>query len=332
MKYLKLFEQFTEDENIEIPIIKTDKEDASDLDVMSESIFRAINRKNSSLWRTFFGKASKFELPKLYKNIDDIISNMNGKYSKKDFIISDYKKNELNHIFTVHIRNNDESRKYIEDLNKPKIEPIYDDVIKKHIDDISIIKTKNVEMDGIPYIPYNFEVAYVFASQENIDYLKTNNIKYNIIPMNKINIEDILKFIIDKKINPKYGTTLISDLGYIKKEYQLQFFNLPYSFDIEYLDNIKNDIKKLLNKINSELNIELVFETKPILSNDTMDRNIKNKLNGVENSEEQKYKNVYFYIKNDKQGKTNIDDDYMALVWIDKENKNMPVIMNKKTL
>jgi hypothetical protein len=56
-----------------------------------------------------------------------------------------------------------------------------------------------------------------------------------------------------------------------------------------------------------------------------------NKLNGTyENDVEPKYKNVEIYIKNKTQGKVNYDSDFMAVVWLDTNYDEMPIIMNKK--
>ena len=319
MKHIKLFEDFISGSKLEI--IPTKSKKLEDLDIIPYKIFMLIHKDDVDLRNVeFFPWCSNIkDIDRLEKTAEYIVSLFdNNEYTIDDFFIADFQMDKYNHHYTLCVRNNDISRKYLD--------------IKKHIEDITINKTKNTDMlSGIAVPPYNVMLASVFPTPENIEYLKTNNIRYNIIPTNKMDIEYILRDIFTQKLKPKYGTPFISDTGYIKKTYECRFVNLPHNFDNEYFNTMKNDISKLINKINNELNINLTFSIKPILSDDSISDNIMNKLNGTyEGDTEPKYKNVEIFIKNLSQGKVNDDSDFMALVWLDTNYDEMPIIMKQK--
>ncbi len=318
MRYIKLFEEYT---STKLEIIPTKSKTLEDLDIIPYKLFKLIHKDDVDLRKVeFFPWCSNInQIGKLERVAEYIVSLFdNNEYTIDDFFIAEYKWNEYNSDYTLCVKNNDISRKYLD--------------IKKHIDDITINKTKNADgLSGIAVPPYNVMLASVFPTPENIEYLKTNNIRYNIIPTNKMDVEYILKDIFTQKLKPKYGIPHISDTGYIEKMYQCKFLNLPHNFDDDYFNELKNDISKLIKKINNELNINLIFSIKPILSDDSISDNLMNKLNGTyENDVEPKYKNVEIYIKNKTQGKVNYDSDFMAVVWLDTNYDEMPIIMNKK--
>lgn len=318
MKHIKLFEDFSTENKLEI--IPTKSKKSEDLDIIPYKLFTLINKDVDLRKVEFFPWCSNInQIGKLERSAEYIVSLFdNNEYTIDDFFIADYQWSKYNHDYTLCVKNNDISRKYLD--------------IKKHIEDITINKTKNADgLSGIAVPPYNVMLASVFPTPENIEYLKTNNIRYNIIPTNKMDIEYILKDIFTQKLKPKYGTPHISDTGHIKKMYECRFINLPYNFDDEYFNTMKNDISKLIKKINNELNINLTFSIKPILSDDSISTNIMNKLNGTyEGDTEPKYKNVEIYIKNLTQDKVNDDSDFIALVWLDTNYDEMPIIMKQK--
>jgi len=126
--------------------------------------------------------------------------------------------------------------------------------------------------------------AHSFVEYKHIDTLKKLGIAYRFRPIKDINLDPVLQ----KELKPVFGSILI-------QQGRLRFFNLDYSFDKDYIKELKLRVEEELNKFNSKLGTDyFISKTYTKESNDTLLAKAKRLLNDDDRPVDVKYDTVEF--------------------------------------
>jgi hypothetical protein len=91
--------------------------------------------------------------------------------------------------------------------------------------------------------------AHSFVEYKHIDELKRLGINYRFRPIKEINLDPVLQ----KELKPVFGSVLI-------QQGRLKFFSLDYSFDKDYIKDLKARVEEELSKFNKKLGTDYFVE------------------------------------------------------------------------
>lgn len=149
--------------------------------------------------------------------------------------------------------------------------------------------------------------AHSFVEYKHIDTLKRLGVAYRFRPIKEINLDPVLQ----KELKPVFGSVLI-------QQGRLRFFNLEYSFDKDYIKDLKLKVEEELNKFNSKLGTDyFISKTYTKESNDTLLANAKRLLNGDDRTVDVKYDTVEFGLQ-----RGHDEEEFLAI--IPEGDKGMP--------
>lgn len=149
--------------------------------------------------------------------------------------------------------------------------------------------------------------AHSFVEYKHIDTLKRLGVAYRFRPIKEINLDPVLQ----KELKPVFGSVLI-------QQGRLRFFSLEYSFDKDYIKDLKLKVEEELNKFNSKLGTDyFISKTYTKESNDTLLANAKRLLNGDDRTVDVKYDTVEFGLQ-----RGHDEEEFLAI--IPEGDKGMP--------
>ena len=149
--------------------------------------------------------------------------------------------------------------------------------------------------------------AHSFVEYKHIDELKRLGVSYRFRPIKEINLDPVLQ----KELKPVFGSVLI-------QQGRLRFFSLDYSFDKDYIKDLKLKVEEELNKFNRKLGTDyFISKTYTKESNDTLLANAKRLLNGDDRTVDVKYDTVEFGLQ-----RGHDEEEFLAI--IPEDEKGMP--------
>lgn len=149
--------------------------------------------------------------------------------------------------------------------------------------------------------------AHSFVEYKHIDTLKRLGVAYRFRPIKELNLDPVLQ----KELKPVFGSVLI-------QQGRLRFFSLEYSFDKDYIKDLKLKVEEELNKFNSKLGTDyFISKTYTKESNDTLLANAKRLLNGDDRTVDVKYDTVEFGLQ-----RGHDEEEFLAI--IPEGDKGMP--------
>ena len=149
--------------------------------------------------------------------------------------------------------------------------------------------------------------AHSFVEYKHIDTLKRLGVAYRFRPIKEINLDPVLQ----KELKPVFGSVLI-------QQGRLRFFSLEYSFDKDYIKDLKLKVEEELNKFNSKLGTDyFISKTYTKESNDTLLANAKRLLNDDDRPVDVKYDTVEFGLQ-----RGHDEEEFLAI--IPEGDKGMP--------
>lgn len=129
--------------------------------------------------------------------------------------------------------------------------------------------------------------VHSFVEYKHIDTLKRLGIAYRFRPIKDLNLDPVL----EKELKPAFGSVLI-------QQGRLRFFSLEYSFDKDYVKDLKLKVEEELNKFNKKLGTDyFISKTYTKESNDTLLANARRLLNDDDRPVNVKYDTVEFELQ-----------------------------------
>ena len=149
--------------------------------------------------------------------------------------------------------------------------------------------------------------AHSFVEYKHIDELKRLGVSYRFRPIKEINLDPVLQ----KELKPVFGSVLI-------QQGRLRFFSLEYSFDKDYIKDLKLKVEEELNKFNSKLGTDyFISKTYTKESNDTLLVKARRLLNDDDRPVDVKYDTVEFALQ-----RGHDEEEFLAI--IPEGEKGMP--------
>ena len=149
--------------------------------------------------------------------------------------------------------------------------------------------------------------AHSFVEYKHIDTLKRLGVAYRFRPIKEINLDPVLQ----KELKPVFGSVLI-------QQGRLRFFSLEYSFDKDYIKDLKLKVEEELNKFNSKLGTDyFISKTYTKESNDTLLVKARRLLNDDDRPVDVKYDTVEFALQ-----RGHDEEEFLAI--IPEGEKGMP--------
>jgi hypothetical protein len=141
--------------------------------------------------------------------------------------------------------------------------------------------------------------AHSFVEYKHIDTLKKLGIAYRFRPIKDINLDPVLQ----KELKPVFGSVLI-------QQGRLRFFSLDYSFDKDYIKDLKLKVEEELNKFNSKLGTDyFISKTYTKESNDTLLAKARRMLNDDDRAVDVKYDTVEFGLQ-----RGHDEEEFLAII------------------
>lgn len=149
--------------------------------------------------------------------------------------------------------------------------------------------------------------AHSFVEYKHIDTLKRLGVAYRFRPIKEINLDPVLQ----KELKQVFGSVLI-------QQGRLRFFSLEYSFDKDYIKDLKLKVEEELNKFNSKLGTDyFISKTYTKESNDTLLVKARRLLNDDDRPVDVKYDTVEFALQ-----RGHDEEEFLAI--IPEGEKGMP--------
>jgi hypothetical protein len=149
--------------------------------------------------------------------------------------------------------------------------------------------------------------AHSFVEYKHIDTLKRLGVAYRFRPIKEINLDPVLQ----KELKQVFGSVLI-------QQGRLRFFSLEYSFDKDYIKDLKLKVEEELNKFNSKLGTDyFISKTYTKESNDTLLAKARRLLNDDDRPVDVKYDTVEFALQ-----RGHDEEEFLAI--IPEGEKGMP--------
>ena len=149
--------------------------------------------------------------------------------------------------------------------------------------------------------------AHSFVEYKHIDTLKRLGVAYRFRPIKEINLDPVLQ----KELKPVFGSVLI-------QQGRLRFFSLEYSFDKDYIKDLKLKVEEELNKFNSKLGTDyFISKTYTKESNDTLLVKARRLLNDDDRPVDVEYDTVEFALQ-----RGHDEEEFLAI--IPEGEKGMP--------
>ena len=149
--------------------------------------------------------------------------------------------------------------------------------------------------------------AHSFVEYKHIDELKRLGVAYRFRPIKEINLDPVLQ----KELKPVFGSVLI-------QQGRLKFFSLDYSFDKDYIKDLKVRVEEELSKFNKKLGTDyFVTKTYAEESTDTQLSRARRLLNDDDRPVNVVYKSVEFGLQ-----RGHDEEEFLAI--IPEGEKGMP--------